>query len=306
MIVDIHYHFGIYQPLQETARTMAELLLPLHIRLGIIKPVEEIAASYTDIFNDIDGDKLVQRMDEAGIDVSVLLNMDYVEGGMDDSVILYQHEECARIVARHPERFIAFAGIDPRRPGAPSLLRRCIEEFDMKGLKWHPDMGYYPNSKESYEVLKVLNEFELPLLTHCSPLGGTRAKYAQPIHLDDVAIDFPNINIVAAHSGMMWWHDWVALAQFQPRLSGDLAMWQCIAESKPKIFRRHLREILDVIGHEQILFASDGPFSEPYISNKRWVDMIKDLTVEDSDGIVFSQEEVDAILGGNAARILKI
>ena len=35
-------------------------------------------------------------------------------------------------------------------------------------------------------------------------------------------VDFPNINVIAGHSGMMWWHDWVALTQFQPRLSGDL------------------------------------------------------------------------------------
>ena len=126
----------------------------------------------------------------------------------------------------------------------------------MKGLKWHPDMGYYPNSEESYEVLKVLNEYELPLLTHCSPLGGTRAKYAEPIHLDDITLDFPNISVIAAHSGMMWWHDWVALAQFQPRLSGDLAMWQCIAESKPKIFRKHLREILDIIARRASIPAS--------------------------------------------------
>ena len=72
------------------------------------------------------------------------------------------------------------------------------------------------------------------------------------------------------------------------------------------IFRRHLREILDIIGHEQLLFATDGPYSEAFISNKLWVDMIKDLTEEDTEGLVFSREEVDAILGRNAARIFKI
>ncbi len=306
MIVDVHYHFGLHQDIENSVRTMAQWLSLLHGRLGVSKPSEEVVASLTDYLDDTDGDKLIQRMDEASIDVSVLLNVDFITMGLDNSAILHQHEECARIVARHPERLVALAGIEPRRPGAPSLLRQCIQEFNMKGLKWHPDFGYYPNSEESYEVLKVLNEFELPLLTHCSPLTGTRAKYAHPIYLDDIAVDFPNVSIIAAHSGMMWWHDWVALAQFQPRISGDLAMWQAIAESKPKIFRRHLREILDIIGHEQLLFATDGPYFEAYVSNKRWVDMIKDLTVENSDGIVFSQEEVDAILGGNAARIFKL
>ena len=306
MIVDVHYHFGISPNIENTAKAMAQILSTDFIRLGVYKPFKEVVASYKDSLDDSDGDKLIQRMDESGIDISVLLNVDYLDWGMDDSAIIHRHNECAKVVNKHPERLIALAGVDPRRPKASSLLRRCIEEFNMKGLKWHPDFGFYPNSEESYEVLKVLNEFELPLLTHCSPLSFTRAKYAHPIYLDDIALDFPNIRIIAAHSGMMWWHDWMALAQLKPNISGDLAMWQMIAESKPLLFRRHLREILDTIGSEQLLFATDGPYTEAYVSNKRYVDMIKDLTIENSDGIVFDQEEVDAILGGNAARVFNL
>ena len=305
MIVDVHYHFFLYPDIENSARTFSQGQSRLHSRLGVDKPSEEVMDMYLDYFDDADGDKLIQRMDEAGIDISVLVNMD-IPRTTDDSALLHQHDECARVVARHPERLVALAGVDPRRPGAPSLLRHCIEEFDMKGLKWHPDMGFYPNSEESYEVLNVLNEFELPLLTHCAPLTSTRAKYALPIHLDDIAIDFPNISVIAAHSGYLWWHDWVALAQLKPNISGDLAAWQAIAESKPNLFRRYLREILDIIGHEQLLFGTDGPFCEAFVSNKVWVDMIKDMTIENSDGIVFSQEEVNAILGGNAARIFNL
>lgn len=176
----------------------------------------------------------------------------------------------------------------------------------MKGLKWHPDNGYYPNSKEAYAVLEVANEFGVPLLTHCGPLPSSRAKYSHPIHLDDIALDFPNINIIAAHMGNIWWHDWAALAQYKKNICGDLAMWQLMAESKSNLFRRYLREILDIVGPDQILFASDGPIFEPCVSNHRWVEVIKALSTESPDGIKFSDEEVQAIFSGNASRIFKL
>lgn len=173
----------------------------------------------------------------------------------------------------------------------------------MKGLKWHPDNGYYPNSEQSYEVLKVANELSVPLLTHTGPLANSRAKYAHPIHLDDIALDFPNINIIAAHMGDIWWHDWAALAKCKKNLYGDLAMWQMMAVAKPWLFRRYLREILDIVGPEQILFASDGPIFEAHVTNQRWVELLKNLATESDDGIRFSNDEVTAILGGNASRI---
>ncbi len=55
-----------------------------------------------------------------------------------------------------------------------------------------------------------------------------------------------------------------------------------------------------------MLFASDGPGFEGHVSNKDFVDTIKGLTIADESGIVFTEAEVDAILGGNAARILKL
>ena len=86
------------------------------------------------------------------------------------------------------------------------------------------------------------------------------------------------------------------------RICGDLAMWDLMAEGKPNLFRCYLREILDIVGPEQVLFAIDGPIFEPLVSKRRWVEIIKALSTESADGIMFSEEEVKAILGGNAAR----
>ncbi len=304
MIIDIHYHFMRLPADDKAARKMVAEMLVDAERSGMNKSVDEVLPVYRDSMDDVLADKLVKRMDKSGIDITAINVVDSLDYGFDNERIMRINEYCAKAAAKHPGRIIAFAGIDPRRSDAPALFRRCITEFKMKGLKWHPDHGYYPNSPEAYAVLEVASELGVPLLTHCSPLPHSRSKYAHPIHLDDVAVDFPKLNIIAAHSGDIWWRDWAALAKYKANICGDLAMWQIAAEIKPALFRRYLREILDIVGPEQILFASDGPIFEPHVSNKRWVEIIKSLVNKGPDGIKFSEEEVKAILGGNAARIL--
>jgi len=281
VIIDVHYHYMRLPAGDNIARDIASGWLLDAERTGVKKSLDEMLPAYRDLMDDPDCDKLVSRMDKNGIDITVICVVDSVDYGANDDRIL-------------------------RRPEAPALLRRCIEEFGMNGLKWHPDSGYYPNSPEALAVLEVLNEFGLPLLTHCSPLPRSRAKFAHPIHLDDIAFTYPDLQVIAAHMGHIWWHEWAALAQYKRNIVGDLAMWQLTAVSKPQLFRRYLREILDILGPEQVLFASDGPVFEPLISNRDWIGILKDLQNKGSDGISFTGEEIDAILGGNAARVFKL
>ena len=306
MIIDVHYHFMRLPADEKIVINIVSGWLVDAERAGIKKSIEEVLSRYKDYMDDVECDKLVKRMDGNGIDVTAVCIVDNVDAGLDNERIMRINGYCAKAAARHPGRIISLAGIDPRRPDAPALLRQCIEEFGMRGLKWHPDHGYYPNSEEAYAVLSVANELGIPLLTHTGPLPNSRAKYAHPIHLDDIALSFPNIDIIAAHMGDIWWHDWAALAKYKKNIYGDLAMWQLTAVSKPHLFRRYLREILDILGPKQVLFASDGPVFEPHVSNRRWMEIIKDLINEGSDGIRFSSEEVEAILGRNAAGIFKL
>jgi predicted TIM-barrel fold metal-dependent hydrolase len=304
MIIDIHYHY--IRLADAPSSDLIDSWYRDGERAGTKVSRETYGRQIGDLVTDPDCDKLVKRMVTDSIDVTALCYVDNVEYGSGNDLIMERNQFCAQAAAKHPGKLIALASIDPRRMFAPALLRRCFKGFGMKGLKWHPDDGYYPNSPEAYAMLKVLDEFGYPLLTHCSPLPGSRAKFAQPIHLDDVARDFPNLNIIAAHMGNLWWRDWLAIAQYKKNLHGDMAMWQVMAAEKPALFRRYLREIVDNIGPYQTVWATDGPLFEPLVSNKKYIDIMRSLTTRGSDGIVFSQEEVDAMLGGNSARIFKI
>ena len=300
LIVDVHYHF-----FRQVSYDLVDSINPLVERWsGITKSRHEVMPMYEDYVDDIHCNKLVKRMDESGIDLTIINIIDDIDLGFDDEHILQRNKVCSQAARMHPTRVLALAGIDPRRKDASTLVRQCIEEFGMRGLKWHPDFGYYPNSKEAYTVLEVVQELGVPLLTHCGP--WRHAKFVHPILLDDVALDFPNIDIIAAHMGNLWWRDWAALARHRANIYGDLAMWQLMAVSQRPLFRRYLREILDLVGPHQLLFGTDGPVFEPHISNKRWIELIHSLLSTNEDGIVFNTTEIDAILGGNAARIFKL
>lgn len=307
MIVDSHYHYYQLPSDEKKAREFVAWQLRTGEQAsGIRKAVDVVMPLTRDLTADADCEKLIKRMDQCGIDVTVLVAVDVLERGMSDEAVIEMNSACAEAAAKHSDRTLAIASVDPRRTDAPALFRHCIEKLGMMGLKWQPQEGFYVNSKESYEVLKVLNEHGLPLMAHCAPAPHGRAKYCAPILLDDVAMDFPDIDIIAVHMGYMGWRDWAGLAQFKPRICGDLSMWDLMAVTKPHLFRRYLREALDIVGTKQILFGSDGPSFEPWVSIQQWLGTIKGLTTEGADGIKFTEEEVQAILGGNAERVFKL
>ncbi len=299
MIIDVHCHYNVSPQASSFIHTLGKIG-------GIEKPIGDIQHYFNKFIGNTNYDILIEEMDRSGVDVSVLFFFDNIGKGENDEQVLNLNKQLANIEKRHPERIISFASIDPRRKKAPDLFRTCIEDYRLRGLKWHPDNGYYPNSPEAYQVLEVAEELDVPLLTHTGPLPGFRSKHAHPIHLDDVALDFPKLKIIAAHMGDTWWRDWVAIARYKKNIYGDLAGGQVMAERELGRFRRFLREIIDDVGVEQVLFASDAPALEPLVSNRRWVEILRTLPDDSSDGIKFTEKEVEAILGGNAARILNL
>jgi len=185
------------------------------------------------------------------------------------------------------------------------MMQECFETFGMKGLKYHPDFGYSPSGSDSHKLLAIIEQHDGILLTHTGPLSPpSQCKYADPRLLADIGVDFPNLKVVAAHMGYIDWRPWAALAAHQPNLHGDLAMWDAFGFGRYDLFCRELRNIIDFVGVEKILFGTDDPVNKVVRSTRDWINIIKDLPENAPEGITFTKEETDAILGGNAANIL--
>lgn len=313
MIIDAHHHMIPVMLDEKTVSREAEIRYatygPGARSQSIDISIEEIKRRFSSYGPDPHGEKLLARMAGSGIDMTILCVVDNVDLGLSDDQILANNRTCATIARQSQGKVIALAGIEPRRKKAPELFRRCIEEYGMRGLKWHPDFGYYPNSEEAYAVLAVAEKLDVPLLTHTGPLPpppvpGTRrrAKFAHPCFLDDVTQDFPGLSVIAAHMGRFAWREWASLAQFRRNLYGDLAMWQIFAVANYEGFCRDLRAILDIAGSDSVIFGSDAPGFTTLVPNEHFIQILRILPHQAPAGIKFNEEEVAGILGNNARK----
>ena len=126
--------------------------------------------------------------------------------------------------------------------------------------------------------------------------------------IDEVAVNFPNLKIIIAHAGYCWWEEAAWIASYKPNVYLDLANWQPkIARRPVEEFYSTLRSMLNIIGTPKIMFGSDWPALRaiPKLNNAVWVKAIKETPDSvKAAGIDFTDQEKDAILGGNAAKVL--
>jgi predicted TIM-barrel fold metal-dependent hydrolase len=207
------------------------------------------------------------------------------------------NEEVAQAAAENSDIMIAFASIDPAKGkmGAREA-RRLIEEHGVKGFKFHPTaQGFFPNDTKAYPLYEVIAAAKLPAIFHSGHSGigtgmrgggGLRLKYANPIYLDDVAVDFPDMPIIIAHPSWPWQDEALSICLHKPNVYIDLSGWS------PKYFSPQLVQHANTLLKERVLFGSDFPLITP----ERW---LKDFEVA-----AFKPEVRPLILKENAIRLL--
>jgi len=303
MIIDVHTHLCDYdivaQPFWDGWAELAAL--------RINRPVERVQKRVPE-FWDISGDMIVKDMNAAGIDKSVLLAVDWGLArylGEPKLSIEEINKVFADAAEKYPQRLIAFAGIDPRRDKAAEMVERFIKEWGMKGIKLHSAAGFYPNDKVCYPIYEKALEYGVPVLLHTGEvLKPLYFKYCQPIYVQEVAMDFPDLPIILAHTGGCWYSEAVAICSNATNVYLDLSVWQPRL-LRPLEFYRALRTLLDSVPWQRVLFGSDYPYLKLLINQERWVKAFTEIpdSVKEQ-GIEFKDEEIAGIMGGNAAKIL--
>lgn len=309
MIIDIHYHVWDegWRP-ERFWDAVTKLMIPGLARTGKEMSEGEFKRKVLPSYWDPKGEKLIKAMEEEGIDKTVISVSDLGTAGMGEAKVPIReiNKSYAEIANKYPDKVIAFFGIDPRREKSLRLFEVAVKEWGMKGLKFHPDTGFYPNEKVCYPFYQKALELRVPVLIHTGPMvPGFRNKYSQPIYLDDLLVDFPGLKIIAAHCGDCWSPEWAGIA-FGNNLYGDLALWQLKAKYNYKAFCQTLRTLMDTAGSHKILYGTDGFAYSPLISNKEWIDIIQNLPKKAPEGLIFNEEEIVSILGGNAKKLLGI
>ena len=260
---------------------------------------------------DAGGENLISEMGEAGIDLSIIFPMDFglaANVGEAPVSISEVNKAYADLAAKHSHRLVALVGVDPRRKEAPFLVEQGIKDWNMRGLKLHPSTGFYPSDPVVYPLYEIVEKFDVPVIIHTGPaMHPLHSQYAQPVYVDKAAADFPRINFIMAHMGYGWYPEAVSLAANKPNLYLDLSGWQRDFHVHPEAFCSALRLALDMLGKGRILFGSDWPFFKFLMSQKKWVETVKNLqSFGEQAGFKFTADEVLAIIGESARTLFKL
>ena len=305
---------------------MAQKLPPYSRDPGALYPKQGLR------YADPTGEWTIKDMDDAGVDAAVVpaVDYDYSWGGAADITVQEKHEHLAQMQDKYPGRFFGLAGPDPRRPGADDILERAVRDLKLKGLKQIPKTGFYPWDERCYELYERCLDYGLPVAVCSQPDGGghNRDRFAQPAHLSDVVGDYPDLNLVIYHAGAPlyhWFEETLNVAARAPNVSLSLDYWiegfYPVPDFIPSFMTGEesvltlLTKVRDVMGANRIMWGSDT-FSGPRVhGNKVFgaampygvrevVAWLRDLSsVAKKYGKSFTQEEVDLILGENAARV---
>ncbi len=268
MVIDVHTHCGDFcqwrPQVREWVRSMNTDLSPFGDD-GVLRREAFLA-----------------MMDSVGVDVAVVLAevAPAVSGTVTTGETIEFCSGC--------ERLIPFASINVHLSKEPARELEGYIERGCRGLKIHPvHQLFYPNDPRVYPLYEVAQSAGIPVMFHTgsSLFPGAKIKYGDPIYLDEVAVDFPRLEIVMSHGGRGFWYEKAAfLARIRPNLYIDV----CGLPSH-RLLQLYPRLERDA---NKFLFGSDWPGGDM----KRSLDGFLSLPISD--------EAKEAILFRNASRIL--
>lgn len=243
---------------------------------------------------------LITAMDEAGVDLGVLLPLRAESYGWRVT-----NEYVAERVSEAPERLIGFACVSPNTHDAVAELVDAIENLRLKGLKLHPPMQMFdPGDPVCYPIYETLQDYGLPVLFHTgSGPSQLSDRYSNPHLVDEVAVHFPELKIIMAHAGRFWYQETLTMMRRHPNIYIDVSANVGKATGYGLLLAL-LVAVKEVVGGvERVLFASDYPWYTP----KLMLDLLRDA--QNASGFLpeplrITERDIDMILDNNSRNLL--
>ena len=206
-------------------------------------------------------------------------------------------EMIAEKAAEHNDVLIPFGSVDPRNPAeAVARIKDLALNYGVKGMKFHPSLqGFNPSLEMYYPIYEACADLSLVTLFHTGQTGigaglpggrGIKLRYSDPMLLDDVAADFPELTTILAHPSVPWADASISIATHKSNVFIDLSGWS------PKYFPPQLTRAIGSLLKTKALFGSDFPLITP----ERWMNDFEKLGIK--------EEAVPLIMKDNAVKVL--
>ncbi|MEP6481096.1 MAG: amidohydrolase family protein, partial [Rhodoglobus sp.] len=188
----------------------------------------------------------------------------------------------AKQAAQHADVLIPFGSVDPLTgASAVDLARRLVEESGVRGFKFHPSVQGFDPSEAAYTPLwSTIAALGVPAIFHTGQNGigaglrgggGIKLAFSNPLLLDAVAAEHPDLDLIFAHPSVPWQEEANSIALHKANVWIDLSGWS------PKYFPESLVKLAGGALQDRVLFATDFPLITP----EKWLAAFADLPVSD-------------------------
>ena len=192
------------------------------------------------------------------------------------------NEYVAQMRDRHPVVIRqAWGAVDPLKgERAIEDARKAIEDHKLFGFHFHPIMGHFSvDEHKFYPLWETINALKVPVMIDVGTTGmgagmpgglGAVIRHAHPSAIDQLAADFPDLTIVAAHPAWPWTEEMLAVALHKGNVSWELSGWA------PKYFPAELVHNINTLLQDKAMYGSDWPAN----GVERWLEEFQQVNMK--------------------------
>ncbi|WP_290812769.1 amidohydrolase family protein [Halovivax sp.] len=239
-------------------------------------------------------ENMIAEYREAGVGRAVLLGWDAETNTGNPPV---PNDYVAEVRDEYDDFFVGFGSVDPLKDDCVEEAVRCVEDLDLSGFKFQQiAQGFDPSDGAHAELWETIEDLGVPCVFHggnstlgaCSAGGrGLKIKYGNPMLLDDVAADHPDLRILIAHPAFPWEKEQLAICQQKGNVYMDLSGWM------PKYIDDQVLHYAKTLLKDNVMFGTDYPMIEP----EPWLEQFAELEFPEPVQRKILWENAEAFLG---------
>lgn len=168
------------------------------------------------------------------------------------------NELIADYVSKHPDKLEGWASVDPNERDCVEQLEHCVNDLGLRGLKVGPVYQHFdPQDPKFWPLFAKAEELGIPVMWHQGTTFPSKArlKWAHPLQLEDIAMEFPDLKMIIAHLGHPWEIDTIVLIRKCPNVYTDISA----VHYRPWRYWHAMIQAIEYGVEHKILLASDFP-----------------------------------------------